>query len=438
MNLPKKKVYKNGAILIYKHRNRKCTSVNAGFVFGKNRDYYPEPIAHFCEHMFFIETETKTKEQLKKEMLNTFSMNNGRTHIYYTIIDFCRSNKVVEDCFKLSSDMLLNTKFQTKYINSEKGVIQQELVRRLNSPETISHYTFLRTISNKSIKNSLVLGNKEEIEKVTAKELKKFRDQIFISQNFVITIEGGISFYKAKRLAEKYFIKNLKSNPDFPVDKTYNLPWDKHGNLTVENYSFNKSICKITIKLPPELESSDINSVSAAMLCRLCNGLTGKLLGNLREHGLVYSAGINFDDTPTQNCLMINFSCSSDNINKVIDQLGNILAELRTKPFDAELIEKDKTNSKLFKDENIAKIYPSTLFASYLKYGNNIFSKTLTKRKKKIFEKLTSNDILEFCKNALTHPENIYVSILTDIKSDKIYLYEEIQKILTTNIKRKH
>lgn len=74
MNIPKKKIYSNGATLIFKHRKRKCTSVVAGFAFGSNRNNYPEPTAHFCEHMFFVETENRSKETLKQDMLNTFSM----------------------------------------------------------------------------------------------------------------------------------------------------------------------------------------------------------------------------------------------------------------------------------------------------------------------------------------------------------------------------
>lgn len=69
--------------------------------------------------------------------------------------------------------MLLNTKYETKFINSEKGVIKQELVRKLNNPDALSYYTLLRTTTSKDIKNSLTLGNEDEIEAITAKTLKK-------------------------------------------------------------------------------------------------------------------------------------------------------------------------------------------------------------------------------------------------------------------------
>ena len=436
MNIPKRKTYSNGATLIYKHRKRKCTSVVAGFVFGSNRDNYQEPTAHFCEHMFFIETKNRSKETLKQDMLNTFSMKNGKTSAFYTEIDFCRSNKVLEDCFSLSSDMLLNTKYEAKYIKSEKGVIKQELVRKLNNPDTLSYFTLLRTTTSKDIKNSLVLGSEDEIEAITAKSLKKFRDETFISQNFVISIEGGISFFRAKRLAEKYFIKKLKSNPSYPIDQSILFKQTREGNLNIENYPFKKSICKIAIKINPEFESQ-ITEKSALMFCSICNGINGRLLGALRESGLVYSAGLSYDTAPTQNALHFDFSCSTGNVNKVIDEAGKCFEGFRTTLVEEELIKQKKKNEKLFKDETTSKIYPSNLFVNYLAFGNRILSKKHLKTDKKIFDSLTPDDVQDFCKMALTKPENIYVAILTDGSEKDFYTYEEMQKILTSKPKKR-
>lgn len=437
MNIPKKKIYNNGATLIYKHRKRKCTSVIAGFVFGLNRNNYPEPSAHFCEHMFFTETENRTKETLKQDMLKTFSMKNGRTSPFYTEIDFCRSNKVLEECFELSSDMLLNTKFQAKHVNSEKGVIKQELVRKLNNPDALSYFTLLRALTSIDINNSAVLGSEEEIEKITPKDLKKFRDETFISQNFVISIEGGISYSKAKRLAEKYFIRKLKSNSDFPIDKTAYFKSTRDGNLNIENYPFKKSICRLSIKINPEFESI-LTEKSAAMLCDICNGTNGKLLGNLRDLGLVYHAKLTYDNTPSQNMLHLIFSCSTENVNKVIDEVGKCFEGLRTTLTEEDLIKQIKKNIKLYKDESISQIYPSNLFTSYLLFGDRILSKKFKKKSKKVFDSINAQDVQNFCKFALTKPENIYVAILTDGSQESFYSYEEMQKILTTKPQRKN
>ncbi len=62
----KVKNYKNGATLVYSKKKRKHTSVVAGFVFGRNRDKFPEPVAHFCEHMFLRKQKNGMKSNFVK------------------------------------------------------------------------------------------------------------------------------------------------------------------------------------------------------------------------------------------------------------------------------------------------------------------------------------------------------------------------------------
>lgn len=435
MSKLKRKIYKNGATLIYKKNKKRHTSVVAGFVFGKNRDNYPEPTAHFCEHMFFKETKQKSTQTLNEAMQNTFSMYNGRTNLFYTEIDFCRSNKIIEPCFELASEMLLETKFSKKNIDSEKGVIKQELVRKLNNPDKLFYFTYARCLRDYYNKNTMVLGSEQEIDEIDAKTLKKFKDEVFISQNFVITIQGGISFYKAKRLAEKYFIKKLNSDPKFSVDRTMNLIINKKGNLLVEKYPFKKAICSIAIKIDKDLNNLKNEQISY-MLCMICNGLSGKILNRLRDKGLVYSAGMssNFKDDET---IKIDFACSDQCVNKCIDEIGKVLYDLKTNLVDEKLIETKKKNQKYQRDEKTTLIYPSNLFNLYLRYGYESLTKKYHKKSKKLFQAVTPQDIKDFCNNIFSNPENLYVAILTGSDENNFYNYEKMQKILIKNNNKK-
>ncbi|MBP3619731.1 MAG: insulinase family protein [Clostridia bacterium] len=427
----KEKVYKNGAILIYKKRKRKCVTVTAGFVFGKNRDNYAEPIAHFCEHMLFKETENKNTEQLKDSMRETFSKYNGFTSLFYTFIDFCRSKKALVPCFELASEMLLNTKFSDENVENEKGVIKQELVRKSNIDEAKLHNACIRTIRNDYTKFTSVLGNEEEINAVTAKDLKKFRDETFISQNFVISITGGISFTKAKRFAEKHFINRLKSSPAYVPNKDILLPIQRNGNLLLEHFEKDKAMCSIAIKIDNELENQRTYQ-HLSYLCKISNEFSGRMISSLREKGLVYSVHIGHDTTPNMCMLEISFECSPENVNKIIDQLGIVLNEYKTIPFAEKLIENIKFKAKLAEDEQTpSPIYPDTnTFYHYLTRGKERFTKKYAKQGKKIFERTKSQDLLEFCQKVLSKPENLYVTILSNAPNETYYTYKQMQDIL--------
>ena len=57
---------KDGAVMIYRKHKMKCTAVEAGFVFCGNRNKYPEPTAHFCEHMLFQGSQHLSDKEIKE------------------------------------------------------------------------------------------------------------------------------------------------------------------------------------------------------------------------------------------------------------------------------------------------------------------------------------------------------------------------------------
>lgn len=430
----KKKIYKNGATIIYKKHKGKKTSVSAGFVFGGTiREKYPEPTAHFVEHMLFNGTRNKTKGELKNSIRKTFSMVNASTALFNLELVFCRSNKIIEDCFNLASEMLLESKFNKEDIESEKGVITQELYRQLENPNSTFRFTFNRTLSTKNSSNTSVIGSPEEISKIDAQILEKFVKEIFISQNFVISIEGGISWRKAKKLAEKYFISHLESNPEFTPDKNTINPIDKPGNLNIEQCEFPSTHCSVVIKLDPKLETEKNQNIMS-MICSLCNSSNGDFLSRLREKGLVYSSSIKYSNTPNSNFLELSIRTTVPNVNACIDEIGNFFKQLKTIPFTKESLDAIKKNTSYSKDEQTEKkIYPCNLTRKYLTYGDIIFDKKYDKRNEEIFNSITPEDIQKFCQEILSKPENLYVAISSKADPSKFYTYEQMQNIMIQN-----
>ncbi len=431
----KKKVYKNGAVLIYNKQPLKSTSVCAGFIFGKNRDKYPEPTAHFLEHMFFKQTEKYTFEQLSQKEKEVYSSHNAMTNVYRVTIDFARSNKALAPCFELASEQLLHTKFSRTYINNEKGVIKEELVRRNNDFNVQFIFADTRTMQKDTpyINPNAVLGSPEEIDAVNAKQLTSFRDENFTAKNFAICISGGISYFKAKKLARKYFISQLKPTPDdYEVDRSLHNLVNKEGNLNIETFNFKKTIGRITIKLDDEL-SVDENIGTLNILCSALNGISGIYHKLLRDAGLVYGgtyASAFISSKPYK--LAFSFECSPENVNKIIDKISELFRDLRTKKLDEKLINDVKRSQKLRDDEGsiVAYCNARNIFQRYHTFLDKIFDKKWDKKLEKLFDKTSSEDILNLCKKILSKPENIYVTLLTNPDKTDFYSYEKIQNLL--------
>lgn len=428
MHSPKVTKLKNGATMLYQKRNIKCTSVAAGFLFGKNRDKYAEPTAHFCEHMLFHETEKHNKEELSKMQAKIFSNQNGevtQTSMFFT---FTRANKMLVPALDLCSEMLLSTKFEKKYVESEKGVIKQELIRYNNDANSQNDFTYLRCMRDNHNISTSTLGSEKEIDSITAKDLKKFRDETFISQNFYISFVGDVSFFKAKHLANKMFVQKLKSNPSYPVDKTFEFPYNRNGNLNIEEFPFNKVLGRVSFKLG---EIDDKTEQILEMLPRLLNPLKGgDYFETLRNKGLVYGARERARLFP-EPVISFEFETSPENVNKIFDEIGNLLKKRRIELYDEEQIEFIKKETEYRKKERSFQKYDAglRLLTQYLMFKDKYFHHA--KRYKKLFNSINPTDIRDFFQKNFSNPDKVYVSILTGEKEPKYYSYEKIQQILT-------
>ncbi len=428
----RKKIYKNGATLIYQKERKKYTHVTAGFFFGKNRDNYSEPTAHFCEHMLFKSTTQKDYKTLSNEINNTFSYLDAVTSQVYIKLIFQRANEAISPCFKLASEMLLKTKFLPKEIKGEKGVIKQELIRGNANYNTQFAFATIRTLRDNHNSSTSTLGNEEEIENINSNALKKFRDEVFISENFIIVIIGGISYRKAKKLTEKNFINKLKSNHEYPVDKIIDFPVNRPGNMNVEYFNFQKVIGRISFKI--DIDINNIKTIEILNMCNIIfNNINGKLFKLLRDNGLVYFTSFSSYYHKDYQMINIDFETSNENVNKIFDKIAIFIKELKENNLDNDLIISAKKNEKLMKHESETNlnIDANNIVYTFLELGEKKLSKSIERKHKKAFKNITSEDIKEFFKTNISNPENIYITILTGEKNPQYYSYEKIQKMFT-------
>ncbi len=428
----KEKKFNNGAILIYSKVKRKHTAINAGFVFGDARQNYSNAIPHFCEQMLFNGTQKHNKEELTQIIDQTFSFKlNAITTLFYLYVTFCRSNRVLKPCCEVVSEMLLNTKFVEETLEKEKGVIKEESRTILNSPIELLSYAKDRTYYNKYTENMVEIGTEEEINAVTVEALQKFVDDIFISGNFIISIQGGISFFKAKQLAKKYFVNKLRNDNKAVCEKNIVRELDKPGNLNVEYGETKNAMCVLMFKIDKEFENMKTKKI-LQMLTRIYSGINSGLLGKLRDEGLVYNLNISY--TASEKSFYrfyINWQCSESNVNRCIDLIGKFFRELRTSNIITdEVLKQEREKMKIEKDEaSSVDIFPSFCISDYLFFGNQ--NKNYYKKLNKALKNLKAQEILDFCQKAFVKKENIYMTILCKDKTQKFYSYEEIQDILT-------
>ena len=139
IRLPKIKVVQLncGGTLIYEKTNfNQAISVRIGFSVGSAQNEI-NGTAHFIEHMYNHCTKKRDKETLVADIKKYFGTSyNAGTWRFATLITFTRVNSLLDQCFELASDMLINGDLDPKLMESERGVILEEYKRKLDLQKT--------------------------------------------------------------------------------------------------------------------------------------------------------------------------------------------------------------------------------------------------------------------------------------------------------------
>ena len=167
-------------------------------------------ISHFLEHMAFKGTKKRPSAMditsLIDGMGGEFNASTGKEVTAYYI-------KSAADKIELSldvlSDMLQNSKLDSKEIEKEKGVIVGEIDMNEDSPMRNIGDVYERLIYGDTPLGWDIAGNKDIIKKTTRDDFLNYMKSLYSPQNMTVVFAGGIDSKKAVELAEKYLGKMM-------------------------------------------------------------------------------------------------------------------------------------------------------------------------------------------------------------------------------------
>ncbi|KKQ79426.1 MAG: Peptidase M16 domain protein [Parcubacteria group bacterium GW2011_GWC2_38_7] len=210
----KKSIFKNKARLLYiPTSGTKAVTVLFLFAVGSR---YENPaihgVSHFIEHLMFKGTKKRaTTLHISKELDGVGAEFNAFTSKDYTGYYIKINHKRVDLAVDVLSDMLLNSKFEAKEMNKERGVIIEEINMYQDNPIMYIENVCEDSIYEGSSLGWDVAGPVEVIRKVTRKQLIDYKQKFYQPSNVVIAVSGKID-NKVKCIIEKKFANLFKQN----------------------------------------------------------------------------------------------------------------------------------------------------------------------------------------------------------------------------------
>jgi predicted Zn-dependent peptidase len=170
-------------------------------------------ISHFLEHMAFKGTTKRPSamdiSSLIDGMGGEFNASTGKEVTAYYIKS---ASDKIETSLDVLSDMLRNSKLDSKEIEKEKGVIVGEIDMNEDSPMRDIGDVYERLIFGDTPLGWNIAGTKDIVRKVTREDFLSYMKSLYSPHNMTVVFAGGIESKKSVGLAEKYLGKMMRFN----------------------------------------------------------------------------------------------------------------------------------------------------------------------------------------------------------------------------------
>jgi predicted Zn-dependent peptidase len=176
--------------------------VSAG---GRHERVDQNGIAHFLEHMAFKGTKRRSALEIAEAIEDVGGFINAYTSREATAYYVRVLQKDVPLAFDVISDIVLNSAFDPKEVDIERGVILQEIGQALDTPDDII-FDWLQEVSYPDQPfGRTILGPAERIEKFGPKDLREFVAQNYVPGQMILAAAGAVDHDALVRMAEETF-----------------------------------------------------------------------------------------------------------------------------------------------------------------------------------------------------------------------------------------
>lgn len=280
MQFTKKKL-SNGITLL--HEKRELPVVSLGIANRYGASFEPSSIkgvAHFIEHLLFTGTQTRTHEDISREIEKRGGILNAYTSNDVTCYWFKIPSEHLFVGLTILADMLNNPRFDLEKFEKEKKVILEEIKMYHDVPQ--------RNIYDKLVENLYqapfgegIIGSEATVSALSRDFVAETYKKMYNPENYIVTVVGNCEVGPICDFLEKNF-KATKKKLDEPVIKTH------HRETVEERPGIDQAHFIFGIHAP--LMDEKTFFVLEVLDAYLANGMSSKLFLKIREEkGLAYS-----------------------------------------------------------------------------------------------------------------------------------------------------
>lgn len=160
--------------------------------------------AHFIEHMVFKGTERRTAAALAEEM----DAVGGQINAFTTKENTCFYARVLDSHLSQATDILCDMFFSSRFdeadVNTERGVILEEIGMYEDNPEDVCSERLAAAVYKGSALARPILGRRATLEGMTGASLKAYMAEHYLAGDIVVALAGSFTPAHVEELKERF------------------------------------------------------------------------------------------------------------------------------------------------------------------------------------------------------------------------------------------
>ena len=444
----KKTTFKNGLRIITVPQ-KGTQAVTVLVLVGTGSKYENKEIngiSHFLEHMFFKGTKKRpTTLQVNEPLDRIGGIHNAFTGKeftgYWAKVDF----KHLDLALDWVSDIYLNSKFEEREINKERGVIIEEVNMYLDTPVAYVGELWEKVLYGDQPAGWLTIGEKEIIAKLKKEQFLNYLKNHYSAKNTIICIAGKIEPKIAIKKVKKYFEGMRKSPPkpklkviDASVGASTELSRMSSASIPSDSRGIEKQISPRSLVYFKKTDQTHFclgaRGYNLFHPKRYVQELLGIVLGGMMSSrlfieirdklGLAYYIKTSVESNVDTGYLTTQAGVENNKADKAISIILKEYRKISQKKISAPELKKAKDN---IKGKMILELESSDARASF--YGVQELLKDEILTPKEIFkevDKVSTNDILKVAKD-IFQPKNLNLALIGPFENKR--KFQELLKL---------
>ena len=308
--------------------------INTG---GRNETLKQNGIAHFLEHMAFKGTQSRSALDIAQAIENVGGYINAYTSKEMTAYYARVLENDVPLAIDVISDILLNPIFDQRELETERGVILQEIGQSLDTPDDVIFDWLQEAAFPDQPLGRTILGPSELVKNFSREDLLEFVSEQYGPEQMVLSAAGSVDHEKIVSQVKLLYDKKAPISKAAMISSKYN-GGEKQVDKNLEQAHF-----ALAFEAPgyrdETIYTSQIYSIA------LGGGMSSRLFQEIREkRGLCYTIfaqGGAYSDT---GLLTIYSGTSADSLKDLSDIT---ISEMKRMAIDFEQIELDRARVQM-------------------------------------------------------------------------------------------